>query len=431
MFYMKYDYIIIGAGISGIGAAVELTKNKKTFIILEKNTDIGGHVITRNINNCIIDIGFIFGNQDYKHMLEYIHKYNLNTKPHQITYTTIKDNKVNFSNETQNNKYNNEINRFYKISKKLKWTWHFISFETFCNKYNFDEDMRNDVFLPALSILFITNNAFQKSAYTVVSMLKNWVGLNPKNNPNLWITLEGNISIIQNIVNDYKIPIITNKEVINIKKYKKWIVKTSDNSIYETSKVITTCDPYTLNNIISFNCKIQKNIIRKALSETFITYGILHNDINYLNTKTKQLYYFRYNSNNNNNWILTGILNNQRNCKDNIYLSISNNKKELYSSIRKEFIIEEFDWYHQKHNTKTMLLNHFISPTYFAELNGIYFAGVWTCESIAHNSVYLTGVNAAKRSIRLNIYYILLIILVTILLLIILLFLIKSKKYKK
>ena len=66
---MFVDYIIIGAGISGISAGIEFKKNNKSFIILEKDDRYGGHVITKKIDNCVIVLGFIYGNENYKNIL--------------------------------------------------------------------------------------------------------------------------------------------------------------------------------------------------------------------------------------------------------------------------------------------------------------------------------------------------------------------------
>jgi len=43
---MTYDYIIIGAGMGGITAGLELANNHKKVLILEKNSLPGGCVTT-------------------------------------------------------------------------------------------------------------------------------------------------------------------------------------------------------------------------------------------------------------------------------------------------------------------------------------------------------------------------------------------------
>ena len=43
---MKYDYIIVGAGIGGLSAGLNLAFNNKKVLVLEKNSLPGGLVTT-------------------------------------------------------------------------------------------------------------------------------------------------------------------------------------------------------------------------------------------------------------------------------------------------------------------------------------------------------------------------------------------------
>ena len=43
---MNYDYIIVGAGIGGLSAGLNLVSNNKKVLILEKNSLPGGYVTT-------------------------------------------------------------------------------------------------------------------------------------------------------------------------------------------------------------------------------------------------------------------------------------------------------------------------------------------------------------------------------------------------
>ncbi len=51
------DVIIIGAGIAGLSAAFELSKNNIDFQILELNDKVGGNIETLNIDNCLVETG--------------------------------------------------------------------------------------------------------------------------------------------------------------------------------------------------------------------------------------------------------------------------------------------------------------------------------------------------------------------------------------
>ncbi|EFH6925742.1 FAD-dependent oxidoreductase, partial [Escherichia coli] len=47
---MKYDFLIVGAGLFGATCAHELTKKGKKVLILEKRNHIAGNIYTENVN---------------------------------------------------------------------------------------------------------------------------------------------------------------------------------------------------------------------------------------------------------------------------------------------------------------------------------------------------------------------------------------------
>jgi len=269
---MNYDYVIIGSGIAGIAAATELSKKNISYVILEKKNTVGGHVITKHVDGCIVDLGFIFGNTNYTDILSHIKKYNIPIRKHPITFSTLQLGNTIYNNESNTSIYQTEIERFYKLASKMKWHWWLITFKKFCEKNNFSLEIQNNVFHPALSILFISKHAFEKPAYIIIHMLKEWVGLSKEKLPNLWTTETGNISIINHIIQEYSIPIKTNEEVLDIAKYNdKWTLQTHDNTFY-CNKIICTCNPRILSNILHYTNKLQQVIIERAKKKTFNTY---------------------------------------------------------------------------------------------------------------------------------------------------------------
>lgn len=54
---MINEYLIIGAGLSGLTLALELKKAGKQVLILEKSKGVGGRIATRRINNLGVDHG--------------------------------------------------------------------------------------------------------------------------------------------------------------------------------------------------------------------------------------------------------------------------------------------------------------------------------------------------------------------------------------
>ncbi|MDD3007123.1 MAG: FAD-dependent oxidoreductase, partial [Candidatus Pacebacteria bacterium] len=53
----NYDAIVVGAGISGILAALALSKEGKKVLIIEKTGELGGNCRTYEINGYHIDTG--------------------------------------------------------------------------------------------------------------------------------------------------------------------------------------------------------------------------------------------------------------------------------------------------------------------------------------------------------------------------------------
>jgi len=45
----KYEFVIVGAGLSGLQAALILAQHSKSFIVLEASDKIGGRICTQAI----------------------------------------------------------------------------------------------------------------------------------------------------------------------------------------------------------------------------------------------------------------------------------------------------------------------------------------------------------------------------------------------
>lgn len=54
----KYDVAIIGAGLTGLRAGIELAKSGKSYVILESSDQVGGRVKSEKFEGCILDHGF-------------------------------------------------------------------------------------------------------------------------------------------------------------------------------------------------------------------------------------------------------------------------------------------------------------------------------------------------------------------------------------
>lgn len=55
---MKYDYIIVGAGLTGLSAAIQLKKRNKKVLVIESSPEVGGRVKTDTVDGFQLDRGF-------------------------------------------------------------------------------------------------------------------------------------------------------------------------------------------------------------------------------------------------------------------------------------------------------------------------------------------------------------------------------------
>lgn len=73
---MKYDYLIVGAGLYGVTAANKLKENGKKVLVIDKRSHIGGNVYTENIENIIVHkYGAHIFHTDYKDIWEYVNSF--------------------------------------------------------------------------------------------------------------------------------------------------------------------------------------------------------------------------------------------------------------------------------------------------------------------------------------------------------------------
>lgn len=72
---MINEFLIIGAGLSGLSLALELKKAGKQFLILEKSKGVGGRIATRRINNLGVDHGapYLKGHPELFELTKHFH----------------------------------------------------------------------------------------------------------------------------------------------------------------------------------------------------------------------------------------------------------------------------------------------------------------------------------------------------------------------
>ena len=72
----QFDYLIVGAGLSGASLARELLDAGKKVLVIEKRNHIGGNIFTSNIYNIPVHVyGPHIFHTDKKEIFDYFNKY--------------------------------------------------------------------------------------------------------------------------------------------------------------------------------------------------------------------------------------------------------------------------------------------------------------------------------------------------------------------
>ena len=76
---MKYDYLIVGAGLFGSVCAHELKKKGKNVLVIDKREHIGGNIYTENVHDIQVHKygAHIFHTNDKKSGIMLIHLWSL------------------------------------------------------------------------------------------------------------------------------------------------------------------------------------------------------------------------------------------------------------------------------------------------------------------------------------------------------------------
>jgi protoporphyrinogen/coproporphyrinogen III oxidase len=85
----KYDYdvIVVGAGISGLGAALRLQDAGLRVCVLERETRVGGRLSTDRINGFVIDRGVTIWGKRFKHIKALLNRVNKNELAEEFPFT--------------------------------------------------------------------------------------------------------------------------------------------------------------------------------------------------------------------------------------------------------------------------------------------------------------------------------------------------------
>ncbi|MEP7103078.1 MAG: FAD-dependent oxidoreductase [Candidatus Dojkabacteria bacterium] len=133
---MKYDYIVVGAGIAGLYTAYQLKKQGFNVLVLERDQDPGGRMRSAKIDGDYENIGASFITNSYTHLLQLAKELKLKLKkPESIVHNIgIVDEKGKINHISGNIK---DILQFNKVPfyQKLKFLFlaPIIVFQSFFN----------------------------------------------------------------------------------------------------------------------------------------------------------------------------------------------------------------------------------------------------------------------------------------------------------
>ncbi len=77
---MKVETVIIGAGLSGLSCAIQLEKERRDYLLVEKANRIGGRLGSLYEDDNIYDIGFQVFNTAYKHTMQLVNSDDIKLK---------------------------------------------------------------------------------------------------------------------------------------------------------------------------------------------------------------------------------------------------------------------------------------------------------------------------------------------------------------
>jgi len=126
-----YDFIIVGAGISGLYCAYKyMIPNNKKYLILDKHNYIGGRALSKKFHNATVQLGAGIIEDNNKHLLDLLKKLKIKTIPleskYKHQYKTITDEYgTNITNQIKDVYYKNKTD-----IKTFKYT-----FNQFLNIY--------------------------------------------------------------------------------------------------------------------------------------------------------------------------------------------------------------------------------------------------------------------------------------------------------
>jgi monoamine oxidase len=209
---MKNDVIILGAGVCGLYLGIELLKQNRQVVLLEKTSRLGGRIDTIRHNNHILEAGAGRFSECHQMLFNLLKRYNLFDKKYPITkyadillknkknystniedyYKIIFSKSKNYKNEYLATKYTYEILEEILGSKEL--VNHFISI------YGYTGDVMDSNALCGLNILAC--DYYSEQFYVLIGGLDQLVDKMKDE----FLHLGGTLKLLTSVKNIYRSP---------------------------------------------------------------------------------------------------------------------------------------------------------------------------------------------------------------------------------
>lgn len=395
--------VIVGGGIAGVGAAIELKRQNRPFVLLEASDQLGGHQLTLEpYPGCAVDVGFIFGNKGYRGLLELVSELGLETTKHTIQYTSAtSDGNLLYSNAVTM-AFAAEVARFYDIIARMRPGWWLITLRQFLDRNGFQSDFCTYVIEPALSILFVSaSGSWDKPAYVILSMFTLWTRLDVRSGSiQLWKVKGGNQQIVQRAATYYDLSphvhLNTRVQSVSRNANETWTVCSASSTHTAKAVIMAVGDVNDVLRIYKHPYALGKTVLEWYAKQTQPCHSILHTWPGlYQSTQANEPYHYIKRDS---GWVLTGQLQYMAgaDCKQHLYLSVYPDRTNHTQDIPEEHVLKRMHWVHPDQGRMYLLSVGWLRIPQWIECEGIHFCGAWSTV-LGHEYSFQSGLEAARR----------------------------------
>ena len=399
----KIKFAIIGAGVSGLTAAMLLSKKHKVTLY-EANNYLGGHALTlnkkilvnNNFKNLSFDIGFlVYNNKNYPFFSKLLKILKIKSIESSMSFSV--SNKINnfeygsngilSSTDNFKNVFKikfwvllREIKRFYKVSNNILNCNENIfdkSVSSFLIKYKFNKIFINEHFLPMCGAIWSIpfNKVLKMPIHTILIFFQNHGLLSFFGKPQWKTILGGSKNYVDALSKKINGDIYINEKVIDVRKKKNSVIIKSKNFTKKFDKVIFATHADDTLKLINNPSYLEKKILSLCKYES--NHILVHQDIKLMPNNQKSWSSWNVLSNdslNKKNICVTYWINKLQNIKSDkpILVTLNANKNNLPSS---KYILKEIIFRHPILNENYTRAKIKIDD--IQGIEGIYFAGAW------------------------------------------------------